>query len=191
MILSPDNARSRWQPLAGGSWLFQGERFCDARGTSDEICGFEHWPASLEPFVVAQENVVTTHRAGCARGLHYQVEPYAQAKVVTVLRGSAQFFWVPLDNDLPSARVHSIILTDNAASLYTPATCAHGMLAVADETQFLLKMSMPVSLKHRGEVNFGAKSLFIDLTHPLREDLLSPRDRSASQWKVRRRSIAR
>ena len=165
-----------------------GKRFCDERGTGDEICDFGQWPASLEPFVVVQENIITTHRAGCARGLHYQVEPHAQAKMVTVLRGSAQFFWVPLGQDLPTGQVHSIILTDTAASLYTPANCAHGRLALADETQFLLKMSMPVSLEHRGEVNFRAKSLAIDLALPLREDLISQRDHDAPEWEMRRSS---
>lgn len=190
LICTRDFSHSGWQPLAGGSWLFVGDRFCDERGTGDEICDFVHWPPSLEPFIAAQENVVTTHKAGCARGLHYQVEPHAQAKLVTLLRGSAQFFWFSMESDASPVEVNSIVLVADGASLYTPPEYAHGMLALADHTQFLMRMSKPISLPHRGAVSFMAKSLSIQFARPLREELLSPRDRDAPEWIKRSPSTA-
>ena len=185
MILSPP-PRAGWQPLAGGSWLFHGARFHDDRGTSEEIYDFSCWPPQMDRFTVVQENVVTTQSAGTARGLHYQIPPYDQAKLVTVLRGRAQFFWLSIVNDAPAAEINSIILTADAGSLFTPGNCAHGMLSLVDDTQFLLKMSAPISMAHRGEISMHAKSLSIDLASPIRDELLSERDRHAPGWNFRR-----
>lgn len=191
MIFSPDVRLSEWQPLAGGAWLFHGQAFDDERGYSHEICDLTSRPDSFDGFVPLQENLIATHAAGCARGLHFQVAPYAQAKLVTVVEGRAQFFWVSLRDDSAFPRVHSLTLSAATFSLFTPADSAHGFIALEDGTQFLLKMSAPVSLAHRGEINFLAKSLAIDFVHPLREDLLSLRDRAAPEWTMRRRSTAR
>lgn len=174
--------------MPGGSWLFRGQDFADERGSSHEIFDAASWPGNDGAFVAAQENLISTGSAGCARGLHYQVGPLAQAKLVTVLRGSAQFFWIPLADDSGAARAHSVVLAAGAVSLFTPGDCAHGFLALKDDTQFLLKMSAPTSPPHRGEVSFLSKDLAIDFEVELRRDLLSGRDSSAPNWTMRRRA---
>lgn len=188
MIFPPSPDQVRWQPLGGGSWLFHGTTYRDERGVSDEIFDLTSWPNGLELFESVQENLVTSRYSGCARGLHYQIAPYSQAKLVTVVQGSAQFFWLPLHEKTPEIRVHSIILTAGASSLYTPENCAHGFLAIVDDTRFLLKMSSPVSSTHRGEIGFLSKSLSVSFAIPIREDLLSERDRNAPAWKMRRQT---
>ena len=166
--------------------MFRGQEFDDERGKSCEICDLTSSPEHFEGFVTAQENLIATRVAGCARGMHYQLPPYEQAKLVTVLEGCAQFFWVSVRDNAAVPKVNSITLTAGAVSLYTPADSAHGFLAVEDGTRFLLKMSAPVSLALRGEVSFLSKSLTFDFAHPLREDLLSMRDRDAPEWTMRR-----
>lgn len=177
MILSISNYAQGWHPLPGGSWLFRGKSFADERGASDEIYDESAWPAALEPFVVRQENRITTRDRGCGRGLHYQIAPYAQAKLVTVLSGTAQFFWVDIESRAPIDDVHSVVLASGAVSLFTPGNCAHGMLALEDRTEFLLKMSQPVSIEHRGEIAFFDQAEPEKFAVPARLDLLSIRDR--------------
>jgi dTDP-4-dehydrorhamnose 3,5-epimerase len=183
---SPADGHPGWHQLAGGAWLFRGQEFDDERGHSREIFDLTSRPEGFEGFVTAQENIVATRAAGCARGMHYQVPPYAQAKVATVVKGTAQFFWVSLREKSALPQVNSIMLTAGATSLYTPADCSHGFVAVDHDTRFLLKTSAPVSLDHRGQVNFLSKSLKFDFACPIREDLLSPRDQNAPEWEMRR-----
>lgn len=178
MILSVADYTQGWHPLPGGSWLFRGKSFADERGTSDELHDVSDWPAAIEPFLVRQENRVTTYKRGCGRGLHYQAAPFAQAKLVTVLKGSAQFFWVDAESRAPIDEVYSIVLEPGATSLFTPPHCAHGMLAAEDLTEFLMKMSQPISIGHRGELAFFDQATPEMLVVPLRYDLLSHRDRA-------------
>lgn len=175
-----------WRPVDGGAWLFVGKCFADERGSSFETIDLSTSPAELEPFAAVQENLVLTEHAGTARGLHYQVGSSAQAKVVTVVRGAAQLFWLPLDQEAARPCVHSIILQAAAPSLYTPGNCAHGVLALEPDTAFLLKMSVAVSLKDRAEISLLARDLSIDFAVPIRTDLLSVRDRNAPSWTNRR-----
>jgi dTDP-4-dehydrorhamnose 3,5-epimerase len=181
LIAVPDG-RPRWRPLAAGSWLFEGDSFADERGTSQEVIDLADAPPGVRDAGMAQENLVTTYEAGCARGLHYQRGAAAQAKLVTVIAGSAQFLWLALDQSTAVAQVHSIVLSSASQSLFTPAGCAHGFIALDDETRFLLKMSHPVNLAQRGEIRLLSDRLAVVLARQVREDLLSVRDRHAPHW---------
>lgn len=186
MNAAAEGRRPGWRSLAGGSWLLDGKTFADDRGTSRETFDLDDAPvASLGAFAPTQENLVTTFEAGCARGLHFQIGGFAQAKLVTVLRGSAQFLWLQLDQRAAVAEVHSVILGSTAQSLFTPGNCAHGFLALEDNTQVLLKMSHPVTLAQRGEIRLLSDDLSISFARPIREELLSTRDRAAPHWSPR------
>jgi dTDP-4-dehydrorhamnose 3,5-epimerase len=176
-----------WQSLPGGAWLFGGEQFADPRGESLELVDLSQ-PDLPVRFVPVQENLVRTREAGCARGLHYQVGEYAQAKLVTVLRGTAQFFWLPLRTSQVPAVVRSAVLPAGATSLFTPADSAHGFLALEDNTAFLMRMSAPVSLPHRGEIGLLSSDLALSPARPFVERLLSERDKAAPGWLERRQS---
>ncbi len=183
MIAAPDAGVPGWRPLPAGGWLFEGKRFADGRGASAETFDMlDAPPGAPTDFTLAQENLVTTFAAGCARGLHYQHGAFAQAKLVTVLAGRAQFLWLALDQDSAIARVHSIVLSSASRSLFTPATCAHGFLALEDDTRFLLKLSRPVDVARRGAIRLVSDRLAVSFEGPLREDLLSERDRHAPHW---------
>lgn len=175
-----------WEPLAGGAWRFEGKCFSDARGDSWEAFDLSI-PDLPFSFVAKQENVIRTSRAGCARGLHYQLGEAAQAKLVTVVQGSAQFFWVPLGCRAERTRVYSVILPRTGASLFTPADCAHGVLALRDNTVFTLRMSEAVQLAQRGEINILSSQLSMTPACPINPELLSERDRTAPDWTARRR----
>lgn len=169
--------------LPGGAWAFRGRLFDDFRGASFETFDRAEMPVEDEWM---QENVIRTYEAGCARGLHYQLPPYGQAKLVTVIRGQAQFFWAPLDGN---GRTHALILGERSVSLYTPADCAHGFLALENDTIFQMKMSAPVKPDYRGAVDIRSADRWTPFAVPLREELLSERDRSAPQWAARRTGL--
>jgi dTDP-4-dehydrorhamnose 3,5-epimerase len=83
---------------------------------------------------VAQINTGMSERAGTLRGMHYQLAPHAEAKVVYCTRGAVFDVVVDLRPDSPSfRRWHAVELTeDNYLALYVPAGCAHGYLTLSD-----------------------------------------------------------
>ncbi len=82
-------------------------------------------------------------RKGVLRGLHYQAEPKAQAKLVRVMRGEA--FDVAVDIRKGSKTfgryVGEVLSAKNKKTLYIPKGFAHGFLALEDDTEFVYQIS--------------------------------------------------
>ena len=79
--------------------------------------------------------------AGVLRGLHYQLPPHAQGKLVRVVRGAAFDVAVDVRHGSPTfgrwAGAH--LSADNQRQLWIPEGFAHGFLALEDDTHFLYK----------------------------------------------------
>jgi dTDP-4-dehydrorhamnose 3,5-epimerase len=84
-----------------------------------------------------QENVTFNHRRGTLRGLHLQLVPHAEAKVVRCTRGRAWDVAVDLRPGSPTRRrIAGVELSaDNHRMLYVPEGCAHGYLTRVDDTE--------------------------------------------------------
>ena len=90
------------------------------------------------PFV--QDNH-SCSRAGVLRGMHFQVPPHAQGKLVRVTQGAAWDVAVDIRPDSPTfGRWVGVELTaENRRQLWIPEGLAHGFLALQDDTHFLYK----------------------------------------------------
>jgi dTDP-4-dehydrorhamnose 3,5-epimerase len=90
------------------------------------------------PFV--QDNH-SCSRAGVLRGLHFQVPPHAQGKLVRVTQGAAWDVAVDIRRDSPTfGRWVGVELSaENRRQLWIPEGLAHGFLALQDDTHFLYK----------------------------------------------------
>ena len=77
------------------------------------------------------------------RGLHFQNPPYAQSKLVRVIKGSVLDVAVDLRKSSPTyGKHHSLILSgENKISFYIPKGFAHGFLSLEDNTIFSYKCS--------------------------------------------------
>jgi dTDP-4-dehydrorhamnose 3,5-epimerase len=93
---------------------------------------------SPRPFV--QDNH-SLSMAGVLRGLHYQMTPHAQGKLVRVTHGSAFDVAVDIRKGSPTFGqwVGVELSADNKRQLWVPEGFAHGFLALEDNTQFLYK----------------------------------------------------
>ena len=80
-------------------------------------------------------------RAGVLRGLHYQLAPHAQGKLVRVVQGAAYDVAVDVRRGSPTFGrwVGAELSALNRRQLWLPEGCAHGFLALHDETHFLYK----------------------------------------------------
>lgn len=160
-----------------GVKLVRRTRLSDERGFLSRLfCTDE-----LRPFGwtqdIAQINHTGTHRAGTVRGMHYQLPPHAEIKLVSCIRGEVWDVALDLRADSPTfLQWHAARLSwDNGAALLIPAGVAHGFQAVTDHVELLYCHSQPyVPLSERG-VNALDQRIAIDWPLPVRA--MSERDR--------------
>ncbi len=120
--------------------------FGDDRGWFMESFNEARWTASLQdagepvPRRFVQDNH-SCSQAGVLRGLHYQLAPNAQGKLVRVVQGAAFDVAVDIRRGSPNfGRWTGVHLdADNRRQLWIPEGFAHGFLALSDNTHFLYK----------------------------------------------------
>jgi dTDP-4-dehydrorhamnose 3,5-epimerase len=127
---------------------------------------------------IAQINLSLTRRKGTLRGMHIQVPPHAEDKLVTCIGG--EVFDVAVDLRLGSPTFlhwHGVNLSANGrASLLIPRGCAHGYQTLADDCELLYVHSAPYAPTSEFGVNPQDGRVRINWPLPIAE--LSDRDRS-------------
>lgn len=127
---------------------------------------------------IAQMNHTLTKQKGAVRGLHFQLPPYTETKIVTCIQGKVFDVAIDIRKDSPTfLQWHAEILSeDNQMSLYIPDGFAHGFQALTDDCELLYIHSCPHSSEHEGALNLLDEKLKIDW--PLKITEISNRDQS-------------
>ncbi len=132
------------------------------------------------PFV--QDNH-SCSRKGVLRGLHYQVAPHPQGKLVRVVRGAAYDVAVDIRPGSPTFGQHVGVelSAENHRQLWVPEGFAHGFLALADDTHFLYKTTDFYAKDCERSIAWNDPSLAIDwpLARLDGPPALAPKDASA------------
>lgn len=154
----------------------------DARGCFFESYNRELFRQNGIPDDFVQDNHSRSAK-GVLRGLHYQIPPMAQAKIVRVVRG--RIFDVVVDIRKGSKTrgrcVTSVLNAENKKMVYIPPGFAHGFLAMEEGTEFLYKVSEVYSPAHERGVIWNDPAIGIpwpklDTPYVLSEkDLRHPR----------------
>jgi dTDP-4-dehydrorhamnose 3,5-epimerase len=112
----------------------------DARGFFLETFSVPKYAAGGIADTFVQDNHSRSQR-GVLRGLHYQLPPHAQGKLVRVVRGSAFDVAVDIRRGSPTFGRWAGVTLDAAShrQLWIPPGFAHGFLALEDDTHFLYK----------------------------------------------------
>jgi dTDP-4-dehydrorhamnose 3,5-epimerase len=143
---------------------------------------FEHFRADLFAnaglaSVYTQDNV-SLSRHGVLRGLHLQ-NPFAQAKLVSVLRG--EVFDVAVDVRVGSPTfgrwVGETLSSDTKRMLYVPPGFAHGFLVLSDEALFAYKCTEYYHPESELTIRWDDPEIGIEW--PMRDVILAPRDAAA------------
>ncbi len=126
-----------------------------------------------------QDNHSLSRRRGTVRGLHFQVPPRAQAKLVRVLSGSIFDVVVDLRRALPTHGRHAAfeLSAANGEQLLIPAGLAHGFCTLEDDTEVLYKVSDYYSPDHDRGLRWDDPALGIPWPVVAGEAVLSERDR--------------
>lgn len=134
----------RETPVAG-AFVIEPERRIDERGYFARVfCDHELADRGLDGSV-RQINTGFSPRAGTLRGMHYQIEPHAEVKIVRCVRGAVFDVVLDLRRDSPTyARWHGVDLTaENGLQLYLPKGTAHGYLTLTDDSELVYSTSSP------------------------------------------------
>lgn len=126
-----------------GAFVIEPERLEDERGFFARTwCQKEFQEHGLNSRL-RQCNISYNKKKGTLRGMHYQVAPHEEAKLIRCTQGAIYDVIVDLRRDLPTFMHYAaVILTeDNRKALYVPEGLAHGFQTLTDDTEVLYQMS--------------------------------------------------
>lgn len=116
---------------------------------------------------------------GVLRGLHYQVEPFAQAKLVRVIEGEVLDVVVDIREDSPTyGRWYGVRLSAaNKRQLFVPRGFAHGYVVLSERAEFFYKCDNFYSKAHEGGIRWDDPALNIDWEIDIMDVILSEKDK--------------
>jgi dTDP-4-dehydrorhamnose 3,5-epimerase len=160
--------------------LIRTPRYADARGYFCETFQRADFAAHGLTSDFTQDNQSSSARPGTVRGLHFQRPPFAQAKLIRVLRGSIFDVAVDLRRSSPSFRRHiAVELTaEGNEQLLIPAGFAHGFCTLEPDTVVFYKVDQVYSAAHDGGINWVDPELGIAWPVASAEATLSEKDRA-------------
>src|ERR1700674_686816 len=122
-----------------GVYVLQRRPRADQRGWFERMYDTEELASVLGARAITQVNRTLTRLKGSVRGMHYQVQPLADARLVSCLRGAAFDVAVDLRGDSTTfLQWHAETLSaDNHRSLLIPEGFAHGFQSLSDDCELL------------------------------------------------------
>jgi len=113
---------------------------------------------------------------GVLRGLHYQKDPKAQAKLVTVIKGKIFDVAVDIRKGSPTYAkwVGEILSDQNHRLLYVPKGFAHGLCVLSDEADVLYKVDEEYSTEHDRGILWNDPQ--VDVKWPVDKPIVSKKD---------------
>ena len=126
-----------------------------------------------------QDNHSFSEPRGVIRGLHFQIPPFAQDKLIRVVRGAIFDVAVDLRHGSPSYGQHvaQIIRADDWTQLFVPAGFAHGFCTIEPETEVLYKVNAYFAPRHDRGLRWDDPALAITWPVEAHEAILSEKDR--------------
>ena len=149
------------------------ERHADERGHFARTFDVE----LLGPIV--QMSTSFNARAGTLRGMHFQAEPYVEAKLIRCTRGAVYDVALDLRRDSPTYRrwYATELTVANGRQVYVPKGMAHGFQTLVADSEVLYHMSAPYSAEHARGVRFDDPAFAIEWPAPPGgERVVSPKD---------------
>ena len=169
------------QTEIAGLWIIEPKVLSDSRGYFMESFKQEVFNQNVGKVDFIQENESGSSR-GVLRGLHYQLAPYSQAKLVRVIEGTVLDVAVDLRKGSPSfGKYMAVELSgQNKRQFYIPQGFAHGFHVLSERAVFTYKVDNPYMPSHERSLRFDDPQIGIDwqITDP-ENVILSEKDKTA------------
>ena len=158
--------------------LIRTRRFGDHRGFFAETWNRRAFAEAGLELDFVQDNHSRSAQVGTIRGLHFQLAPYAQDKLVRVIRGAVLDVAVDIRPDSPTFGRHVAVRLDAAEgpTLLVPKGFAHGFCTLEPDTEVVYKVTDYYAPSHDRGLAWNDPALGIDWPVTDREAVLSDRD---------------
>jgi len=155
-------------------------RIADHRGFFSEAFRADLLAANGIDATFVQDNHARSAARGVLRGLHFQVPPRAQGKLVRVTRGSILDVCVDIRDRSPTFGRHVAVELSaaNWRQIWVPAGFAHGYVTLEADTEVLYKTTDYYAPQHERSLAWNDPALAIDWRLPHGEVTLSEKDRA-------------
>lgn len=172
-----------------GAFVLERKRREDSRGFLERLGGADEIAELAAGFVISQVNRTLTHNMGTVRGLHLQLPPSSEVKIVTCLRGEVFDVIVDLRGGSPTfGHWWGVQLGgDGLDSVLVPMGCAHGLQTLTPDVEMLYQHSAVHDAANEAGLNPLDPELAVEW--PISVAELSPRDRDEARTLESFRSI--
>ena len=167
-----------------GAFVIEPEKIEDERGFfARSWCQKEFTEHNLNPRI-AQCNISRNKKKGTLRGMHYQVAPHAEAKLVRCTKGAIYDVIIDLRADSPTFREHiaETLTAENHKMLYVPEGFAHGFQSLEDESEVFYQISAVYAPQHARGLRWNDPAFGI--AWPIANPTMLDRDRNYPDFKI-------
>ena len=163
-----------------GVFIIEPQVFGDSRGYFMETWSTRNFEELGLHYDFVQDNQSYSARKGILRGIHFQNEPWSQAKLVRVTRGAVMDVAVDLRKGSPTYRkwVAVELSAENKRMLMIPRGFGHGFKTLTDDVEFIYKVDRLYSKECDRGIRFDDPAIGVDWGEVERE-LLSAKDMNA------------
>lgn len=161
-----------------GAFLIELQPHVDERGQFARAWCREEFAREGIDIEVLQANVSINPTRGTMRGLHWQVAPFGEAKLVRCVRGALFDVIVDIDPTSPTYRAWCgfSLSPDKPQMVYVPQNCAHGFQTLVDDTEANYLVSTPYAAAAGRGLRYDDPA--VGITWPLPVSLISKQDAS-------------
>lgn len=165
-----------------GLYEVKRELNADNRGYFMKILDFQMFPEWGDR-QVEQINLTYTKKRGTIRGMHYQVSPNEEAKMVTCIYGRVADVVLDLRKDSSTFGDFAVVELDSKIqnSILVPEGCAHGLQTLTDNVKMLYAHSAPY-------VKSSERTIYpldpdLEINWPIPAQFISDKDRNGQSFK--------
>jgi dTDP-4-dehydrorhamnose 3,5-epimerase len=166
----------------GDAYIVEPERRSDDRGFFARTwCQRAFTEQGLDANLV-QCNVSFNHRQGTLRGMHFQLPPFAETKLVRCTQGAIYDVIIDLRPDSPTFQrwVGAELTAANGHALYVPKGFAHGFQTLTDNAEVFYQMSAFYEPGYAGGLRWNDATFKIDW--PMAVTVIADRDRTYADY---------
>jgi dTDP-4-dehydrorhamnose 3,5-epimerase len=151
----------------------------DERGSFMESFNGREFENVLSRKIAFCQDNQTVSKKGVLRGLHYQLPPFSQTKLVSVIQGKVLDVIVDIRIGSPTFGHHFSceLSAENKLQLYIPRGFAHGFITLSETSIFMYKVDQYYNFDKEGSIAPDDPSLDIDWQLPQSEWIQSKKDK--------------
>jgi dTDP-4-dehydrorhamnose 3,5-epimerase len=161
-----------------GAYVIEIERIQDNRGFFARGWCQKEFQANKLNSRLVQSNIAFSKKKGTLRGMHYQVAPHAEVKLVRCTKGAIYDVVIDLRPDSSTFKqwIFAELTEKNFKMIYVPEGFAHGYQSLVDDTEVFYHVSDFYSLEHERGVRYNDQTF--QISWPLEISSISDKDKS-------------